>query len=180
VPEQIYKPGVTFGLFGMRSVKRQKMCSLGNLKKPRSATTLYEPIAVSFCHPEPDFLPRCAGHGCVCAFPCKERHMKFANATNLNRKSGGAKPRDLRFCVSRRGPQNCRSLGFARDDKKERATVHKEWLLNRGIWTFSSTKERSCLSTIFRVSRIGPQNRRSLGFARDDKRKGQRFIKSGY
>ena len=26
--------------------------------------------------------------------------MKFANATNLNRKSGGAKPRDLRF----RGP----------------------------------------------------------------------------
>jgi hypothetical protein len=30
----------------------------------------------------------------------KERRMKFANATNLNRKSGGAKPRDLRF----RGP----------------------------------------------------------------------------
>jgi hypothetical protein len=28
----------------------------------------------------------------------KERRMKFANATNLNRKSGGAKPRDLRFC----------------------------------------------------------------------------------
>jgi hypothetical protein len=30
----------------------------------------------------------------------KERRMKFANATNLNRKYGGAKPRDLRF----RGP----------------------------------------------------------------------------
>ena len=28
----------------------------------------------------------------------KERRIKFANATNLNRKSGGAKPRDLRFC----------------------------------------------------------------------------------
>jgi hypothetical protein len=27
------------------------------------------------------------------------------------------------FRVSRRGPRNCRSLGFARDDKKERATV---------------------------------------------------------
>src|SRR5882757_10735349 len=74
------------------------------------------------------------------------------------------------YRVSRRGPQNCRSLGFARDDRKERATVHKEWLLNRGIWTFSSTKERSCLSIIFRVSRIGPQNCRSLGFARDDKK----------
>jgi hypothetical protein len=21
-----------------------------------------------FCHPDPDFLLRCAGHGCVCAF----------------------------------------------------------------------------------------------------------------
>src|SRR5450631_977606 len=27
----------------------------------------------------------------------KERRMKFANATHLNRKSGGAKPKDLRF-----------------------------------------------------------------------------------
>src|SRR5258708_30016862 len=87
----------------MRSVKRQKMCSLANLKKALVSNTLYEPVAVSFCHPEPDFLPRCAGHGCVCAFPCKERRMKFANATNLNRKSGGAKPRDLRFCGWKRG-----------------------------------------------------------------------------
>jgi hypothetical protein len=35
------------------------------------------------------------------------------------------------FRASRKGPRNRRSLGFARDDK-ERATVHKEWLLNRG------------------------------------------------
>jgi hypothetical protein len=27
----------------------------------------------------------------------KERRMRFANATNINRKSGGAKPRDLQF-----------------------------------------------------------------------------------
>jgi hypothetical protein len=36
--------------------------------------------------------------------------MKFANATNLNRKSGGAKPRDLRF----RGP-----LLETRNDQEE-------------------------------------------------------------
>ncbi len=87
--------------------------------------------------------------------------MRFANATNLNRKSGGAKPRDLRcairvprsyrpttatnrllmetptsplsFRVSRSGPRNRRSLGFARDDK-ETTAVHKEWSLNRGIF----------------------------------------------
>jgi hypothetical protein len=31
------------------------------------------------------------------------------------------------FRVSRRGPRNCGSLALARDDKKEGATVHKEW-----------------------------------------------------
>jgi len=30
----------------------------------------------------------------------KERRMSFVNAVNINRKSGGAKPRDLQF----RGP----------------------------------------------------------------------------
>jgi hypothetical protein len=28
-----------------------------------------------------------------------------------------------RLHLSTKGPRNCRSLGFARDDKKERATV---------------------------------------------------------
>jgi hypothetical protein len=37
------------------------------------------------------------------------------------------------FRVARIGPRNCRSLGSARDDKKERATVHRARLLNRGI-----------------------------------------------
>jgi hypothetical protein len=35
--------------------------------------------------------------------------------------------------ISTKGPRNCRSLGFARDDK-ERATVHREWLLDRGAF----------------------------------------------
>jgi hypothetical protein len=31
--------------------------------------------------------------------------------------------------ISMKGPRNCRSLGFARDDKKERVFVRKERLL---------------------------------------------------
>jgi hypothetical protein len=38
------------------------------------------------------------------------------------------------FRVSRRCPRNCRSLGFARDDKQERAAVQRGWLPNRGIF----------------------------------------------
>jgi hypothetical protein len=44
----------------------------------------------------PDFLPRGAGPGHVCAF-VKESRMKIANATQLNRKSGVAEWRDLWF-----------------------------------------------------------------------------------
>jgi hypothetical protein len=32
-----------------------------------SATTLYEVLPFP-CHPDPDFLPHCSGHGRVCAF----------------------------------------------------------------------------------------------------------------
>jgi hypothetical protein len=43
------------------------------------------------------------------------------------------------FRASRSDPRNRRSLCFARDDKKERAAVHKEWLLTEAfsnlIWT---------------------------------------------
>jgi hypothetical protein len=39
---------------------------------------------------------------------------------------------------------------------------------------------RDWLRRVFRVSRRGPQNRRSLGFARDDKGKGTGSIKSSY
>jgi hypothetical protein len=37
----------------------------------------------------PDFLPRSTGHAASAAFR-KESRMKFANATNLDRKSAGA------------------------------------------------------------------------------------------
>jgi hypothetical protein len=40
----------------------------------------------------------------------------------------------LSFRVSRSGPRNRRSLGFARDDKKERVAAKKGRLLNRGIF----------------------------------------------
>jgi hypothetical protein len=36
---------------------------------------------------DPDFLPRSSGYRRVCGFH-KESRMKFANATNLDRKSG--------------------------------------------------------------------------------------------
>jgi hypothetical protein len=82
--------------------------------------------------------------------------MKFANATNLNRKSGGAKPRDLRCAI--RVPRSYRPTT---------ATNHHRILMETPTSPLS-----------FRVSRSGPRNRRSLGFARDDK-DGQRFKKSG-
>jgi hypothetical protein len=28
-------------------------------------------MVLKFCHPDPDFLPRCSGHGCVCASPLR-------------------------------------------------------------------------------------------------------------
>jgi hypothetical protein len=35
--------------------------------------------------------------------------------------------------ISRKGPRNCRSLGFARDDKKERVVVRKGWSLEERV-----------------------------------------------
>jgi hypothetical protein len=78
----------------------------------------------------------------------KERRMKFANATNLNRKSGGAKPRDLRCAI--RVPRSYRP---------QPSTNHHRILM-----------ETTTSPLSFRVSRVGPRNRRSLGFARDDKK----------
>ena len=49
--------------------------------------------------------------------------MKFANATHLNRKSGGAKPRDLGF----RGP-----LLETRNDKGEVGVFHEDSAMSGG------------------------------------------------
>jgi hypothetical protein len=51
--------------------------------------------------------------------------MKFANATNLNRKPGGAKPRDLRF----RGP-----LLETRNDKRGGRCFHEDPVMMGGGW----------------------------------------------
>jgi hypothetical protein len=45
----------------------------------------------------PDFLPRCPKDA-TCAALRKESRKNFINATKLDRKSGGAEWRDLRFC----------------------------------------------------------------------------------
>ena len=78
--------------------------------------------------------------------------MRSVNAIKFHRKSGGAKPKDekgevgvsmrIRWMIGGgcrpvvRGTRMAhrRSLGCARDDKKERTAVHKEWVLNRGIF----------------------------------------------
>jgi hypothetical protein len=90
----------------------------------------------------------------------KENHTQLTEAATLDRKSGEGEGSAVRhscapllpahnrrqsspilmetptspfsFRVSKSGPRNRRSLGFARDDK-ERVAVHKERLLNRGI-----------------------------------------------
>ena len=50
----------------------------------------------TLCHPDPDFL-YVAPSMTACAAFSKESRMRFANANELHRKSGGAKPRDLQF-----------------------------------------------------------------------------------
>jgi len=46
--------------------------------------------------------------------------------------------------ISTKGPRNCRSLGFARDDKKGRAVDTREWLLKERM--VAERKERLSLS----------------------------------
>jgi len=63
----------------------------------------FQPLADSswkrhstLCHPDPDFL-YVAPSTIACAAFSKESRMRSANAVNVHRKSGGAKPRDLQF-----------------------------------------------------------------------------------
>jgi hypothetical protein len=50
----------------------------------------------TLCHPDPDFLYEAASMTACAAFS-RESRLRFANANELHRKSGGAKPRDLQF-----------------------------------------------------------------------------------
>jgi len=63
---------------------------------PSTSQTVEEGTNLPLCHPDPDFL-YVAPSMTACAAFSKESRMRFANANELHRKSGGAKPRDLRF-----------------------------------------------------------------------------------
>ena len=63
----------------------------------RSAATL--PFVIS-TEADLDFLPRAASDDHVCGSLFKESRMQIIEATGLDRKSGGAQWRDLRFSVS--------------------------------------------------------------------------------
>jgi hypothetical protein len=93
----------------------------------------------------------------------KENHTQLTEAATLDRKSGGSEGSAVRhscaplqpahnlrqsspnphgntnsplsFRVSRRAPRNRRSLGFARDDKKERVVARKGRLLDERVVT---------------------------------------------
>ena len=77
-------------------MEQRKLSTEGGLLFPSSANRCQleaSPSPLS-SRAYPDFLPRCAGHGRVCAFR-KERRMKFANATKFYGNPG--QPRDLQF-----------------------------------------------------------------------------------
>jgi hypothetical protein len=67
--------------------------------------------------------------------------------------------------ISRRGPLNCRSLGYARDDKGESGAPRWHPLVGDKNSRFPFAMLRS----VENISTKGPLNCRSLGYARDDK-----------
>ena len=71
----------------------------GDEKRLGQATTLYGTVALSLSsRPERNRIScHAALETTACAAFRKESRMKFANATNFNRKSGVAERRDLRF-----------------------------------------------------------------------------------
>ena len=66
---------------------------------PSDLTALNKSHRPHLCHPDPDFL-YVAPSMTACAAFSEESRIRFANAHKLNRKSGGAKPRDLQFSLS--------------------------------------------------------------------------------
>ena len=66
---------------------------------PRFSNRLFLATTLSFLSSRPGFPATPRWTRLRVRLSRKERRMKFANATNLNRKSGGAKPRDLRCAI---------------------------------------------------------------------------------
>jgi hypothetical protein len=121
----------------------------GDEKSLRPATTLYRTVALSFVIPseaEGSAVPRTnpgnAEYDCHrILISSSEPSFGLCGASTPTPDSLVIRTRademaaclSIVFRVARIGPRNCRSLGSARDDKKERATVHRARLLNRGI-----------------------------------------------
>jgi hypothetical protein len=113
-------PGLRPGLSSARPVQVSFEGCLG------SATALSLQRPSPFCHPE-----RSRGI-CGAPFVCPA-----PTGPNLHQSSPNPHGNtNLHFVIpsSRSGPRNRRSLGFARDDKKERVVARKRRLLNRGIF----------------------------------------------
>jgi hypothetical protein len=84
-----YAPvGMTIHLAGNSFRRDESACSPATALHGSAALPFVIPTRIS-CHAAPDRA--------ACAPFRKERRMKCINAMNLNRKSGGAQPRDLRF-----------------------------------------------------------------------------------
>ena len=81
---------------------------------------------LSCCHPERSER--------ICGAPFVCPALTGPQPPPISPNPHGKTTSPLSFRVSRIGPRNRRSLGFARDDKKERVIARKEWLLNRGIF----------------------------------------------
>jgi hypothetical protein len=72
---------------------------------PSHITAAKVNAALPFCHPDPDFL-YVAPFMTACAAFSRESRMRFADANELHRKSGGAQSRDLQcapLCEGTRG-----------------------------------------------------------------------------
>jgi hypothetical protein len=93
------------------------------LKNPRFSNHSLRTAALSFLSSRPGFPATLNPPRSGVRLSLKERRMRSASAIKFNRKSGGAKPRDLRFCgpiVEARNPmlqQNCHLACSGPNDK---------------------------------------------------------------
>jgi hypothetical protein len=69
---------------------------------------------------------------------------------------------DHRIPRFQESPRNCRSLGFARDDKKERAAVQRGWLPTEGFFksNLDNSEVRPSPWDFFRLTRFVGQDAR--------------------
>jgi len=112
------------GLHGLTSVRPVQ---IGVERCLGSAIALSLALPSPFCHPERS--RGICGAPFVCPTPAGPQPPPIITESLMETPTS-----PLSCRVSRSGPRNRRSLGFARDDKKERAVPRKGRLLNRGIF----------------------------------------------